>query len=553
MHLYNVIFGRIMKELNYVRFGRKTFDPTAPTLIPQHKLEVWPGYVTAVDKYENGIMLCLDVSHRVLCQNTVLDLMRNVHHSDADNFKQLAMNALIGTVVLSRYTNNTYRIDDIDFNQNPTNTFKGRDGSEITYMEYFKTHYNIHIRDNRQPLLVHNRSVTIIGETEKRFETIYLIPELSYLTGLTDSMRRDFKVMRDIASITRVTPNQRMLGLRTFCKNVSESPGASAILAGWGLTIDSELVQLQARQLDPETISFRRNQISTEHKSNFDATSSELLETIDLNEWLIIYPKSETKRAKSFVDCMERNARPMGIVVRRPQVHVLDSDGTDVYVKTLKTAVKSHHQMVVIVCPTARDDRYAAIKKVCCAQLEIPSQVILGHTLSNETKNRAIVQKIALQMNCKMGGTLWSVKIPFKNVMICGMDTYHDMERKNDSVAAFVSSINGTYTKWFSQSVIQRYREELNNGLCVALVSSLHAYRMENGVLPDRVIVYRDGVGDGQLTMCSEYEIPQLQAAFTQVEPNYKPTLTFVVVQKRINTRIVAVSLLKLIQKRNNL
>lgn len=43
IHLYNVIFGRIMKELNLVRFGRKNFDPTAPTLIPQHKLEVWPG------------------------------------------------------------------------------------------------------------------------------------------------------------------------------------------------------------------------------------------------------------------------------------------------------------------------------------------------------------------------------------------------------------------------------------------------------------------------------------------------------------------------------
>lgn len=48
VHLYNVLFDRIMKILKFVRFGRKNFDPTAPKVIPQHKLEIWPGYVTAV-------------------------------------------------------------------------------------------------------------------------------------------------------------------------------------------------------------------------------------------------------------------------------------------------------------------------------------------------------------------------------------------------------------------------------------------------------------------------------------------------------------------------
>lgn len=61
--------------------------------------------------------------------------------------------------------------------------------------------------------------------------------------------------------------------------------------------------------------------------------------------------------------------------------------------------------------------------------------MINSRTLSNDAKNRSIVQKIALQMNCKLGGTLWSVKIPFQNVMICGVDSYHDAGQKGNSVS----------------------------------------------------------------------------------------------------------------------
>lgn len=41
--------------------------------------------------------------------------------------------------------------------------------------------------------------------------------------------------------------------------------------------------------------------------------------------------------------------------------------------------------------------------------------------------------------------------------------------------------------------------------------------------------------------MVNEYEIPQMKAACTLQDPDYNPGFTFVVVQKRINTRLFAV------------
>ena len=56
-----------------------------------------------------------------------------------------------------------------------------------------------------------------------------------------------------------------------------------------------------------------------------------------------------------------------------------------------------------------RSDRYAAIKKLCIAEKPVANQCCNLKTISNEKKVTSVVQKIALQINCKLGG---EVRIP---------------------------------------------------------------------------------------------------------------------------------------------
>ena len=60
-----------------------------------------------------------------------------------------------------------------------------------------------------------------------------------------------------------------------------------------------------------------------------------------------------------------------------------------------------------------------------------------------------------------------------------------------------------------------------------------------NDTLPKSIIVYRDGVSDGQMNIVREHEITQLASVFRNFD-GYEPKLSLVVVQKRINTRIFA-------------
>jgi len=75
IQFFNVLFNRIMLALRLVRIGRQNFNPRSAHVLPQHRLEVWPGYVTAVNEYEGGLKLCLDAKHRVMRTETIRDLM----------------------------------------------------------------------------------------------------------------------------------------------------------------------------------------------------------------------------------------------------------------------------------------------------------------------------------------------------------------------------------------------------------------------------------------------------------------------------------------------
>lgn len=194
---YNVLFNQIMRTLKYVQINRRLFNPNDPKIIPQHKLEIWPGFVTAVDEYEDGLMLQLDVSHKMLFNVTVRETMTNIHNTcqrTGANFQDLVKQTLLGQVVLTRYNNKNYRIDDVDFDANPEQTFTDRNGEQISYVQYYRSQYGIEIRDKRQPLLINRKERIVAGESEPETLTFCIIPELCYLTGLTDEMRNDEKV-----------------------------------------------------------------------------------------------------------------------------------------------------------------------------------------------------------------------------------------------------------------------------------------------------------------------------------------------------------------------
>ncbi|KAF5302312.1 hypothetical protein FQA39_LY10351 [Lamprigera yunnana] len=536
LHLFNILFKKIMRILLYSRVGRNYFDPQQTRIIPQHKLEVLPGYAIAVDEYEGGVMVCLDTQHRVMRTENVLEALMHLRSTCREGLKEAAFKKLLGTTVLTKYNNRSYKIDDIVWGSNPSSTFETQDGRVLTYTQYYKTQYNIEIMDKLQPLLL-NKQTKKTSSAEKKDYFICLIPELCYLTGLSEDIRGDFKIMKDIAVYTQVTPNQRINSLKKFVDNIDNNPDAKQVLLNWGLTLENATTDISARVLNPELILFGggvRESASAKADWNAVTSKNKVLGPVDLTNWCVFYTPRDEACANNFVELMHRLSGPMGIRVNKPKMNLLQNDRTETYVAAIKQLNMTSVQILVLICPTARDDRYSAIKRLCCVNMPIPTQVINSRTLSNQQRVRAITQKIALQINCKLGGTLWSLRFPVKNWMICGIDVFHSPGMK-ESVSAFISSLNDDITRWHSSVTFQK--SELGDQYKTSFIKALEKYRNMNGVFPTNVVIFRDGVGDGQLKTSRDHEVAQFQSCLRDFGIE-TVKLTVIIVQKRINTKV---------------
>ena len=119
---YNILFNRIMRVLKFSQHNRNFFDPKATIHIKQHNLQVkdqsdlrqastrftninlsqvWPGYVNAVDEYESGVMLQVDLKCRVLRTESVRDVLVAKSKRGGD-WKRDAQRELLNTSVLTR-------------------------------------------------------------------------------------------------------------------------------------------------------------------------------------------------------------------------------------------------------------------------------------------------------------------------------------------------------------------------------------------------------------------------------------------------------------------
>lgn len=139
-------------------------------------------------------------------------------------------------------------------------------------------------------------------------------------------------------------------------------------------------------------------------------------------------------------------------------------------------------------------------------------------------------------------GAPWMIELPLSGLMTVGFDVCHSSKNKNKSYGALVATMDIRLSTRYYSSVTEHMKgQELSNQMSLSMTCALKAYREHHGTLPERILFYRDGVGEGQLHQVFNTEVKLLK---DQLDKIYKSAgkeegcrLGFVVVAKRINTR----------------
>jgi len=88
---------------------------------------------------------------------------------------------------------------------------------------------------------------------------------------------------------------------------------------------------------------------------------------------------------------------------------------------------------------------------------------------------------------------------------------------------------------------LQSPRVEIIQELEDIVHKQLLKFKEKAKCVPRKIFYFRDGVSEGQFLQLLEYELVSIRRACLRLNINYKPTVTFLVVQKRHHTRMFPV------------
>ncbi|KAF3933121.1 hypothetical protein ABW19_dt0201937 [Dactylella cylindrospora] len=127
--------------------------------------------------------------------------------------------------------------------------------------------------------------------------------------------------------------------------------------------------------------------------------------------------------------------------------------------------------------------------------------------------------------------------------MLVGMDVTHPSPlsaKGSPSIASIVASCDDTFMNYPCSLRIQP-RGELIKDVFDMFLERLNEYRRCNpkvpGGKPSKIIIYRDGVSEGEYGRVLGYEFPEIIRACEAFETGYRPRLTIIIVGKRHHTR----------------
>ncbi|KAL2751064.1 piwi-like protein Siwi isoform X3 [Vespula maculifrons] len=540
LQFFNIIMRKCLEHLKLQLVRRNYYDPIDKKRIDQYKLEVLSGIFTSIRQHKENILMCVDITHKIMRLDTLLDIWYNCKRNKSDGktkIRQMFCEEVIGCIVLTDHNNNTYRIRDVDFTLTPMDTFiLSKTGESIRFKDYYQNRYNITLKKIKQPMLLAEGKQKTRNLPSQRENLVYLIPELCRATGLTDSMRKNFSMMTELSLHTRIVPEKRIKKLMAFNQKLHDKSEALNELKQWGLQLENKLVEIQGRKLPMEQICFLDND-NTYAGEQGNWKINPLVSTIKLDKWMVLCEIECRDKWQEFMEILKSEAKKMRFEISYPHISCFKRK-TDLNMEIENVAETTALQLVVCVDSKISYNNYTILKKKCCVDRPIPSQMII---MKERKANLllSIAKKIAVQINCKLGGAPWYVNIPLKGLMVIGFDVCHDKRRKDCDFGATVASLDSNLSRYISAVSKHKKDEELSNDIASHICKFISAYRDNNGNrYPEYIIIYRDGVGEDQLELVYNHEVKKIKEKLDEIYKDMPIKMAFIIVTKRVNTRI---------------
>ncbi|TYZ64147.1 hypothetical protein PybrP1_004440 [[Pythium] brassicae (nom. inval.)] len=510
----------------FVVVGRNLFSPSGKKAIGEGA-DVWFGYFQSLRATQSKLVLNLDLAATAFVQAmSVEDYVREALQLNAlpatfTKPQHAAFNkAISGVKVQITHRPGAcrqHRVNKLSRRGADETFFEDDSGQRVSVAQYFASTYGLQLRHPRLPCL---HVGALKGQNYLPLEVCTIVAGQKCPRKATDTQ------VANMIRFTCTPPQDRKRAIEgKFCEAGFES---DPMLQAFGLNASPQMAEVQARLLPPPNLAYKNGSIWPDMGS-WGMRGKSFFEASKLTSWAVISccdPRRNpiADMAKFFRAVIAQMTQlgmnpptdmpPIVVKTRNQSVRSAFDDA----VRAATDAFRTTPQVVWMVNPTADARVYGDLKRASDTAVGVVSQCMLAKHIRK--CHPQTIANLLMKVNAKLGGknaVLVKTLPEFGNgTIMLGADVTHPspFDRTRPSVAAIIE-----YMKDMTVDLMKRY------------------YR-ETRTLPERIVVYRDGVSEGQFPTVLNYEVTAIRDACAALQNGYAPPITFIVMQKRHNTRL---------------
>uniref|UniRef100_A0A673AZA5 Protein argonaute-4 n=1 Tax=Sphaeramia orbicularis TaxID=375764 RepID=A0A673AZA5_9TELE len=369
--------------------------------------------------------------------------------------------------------------------------------------------------------------------------------------------------------IKKLTDNQTSTMIKATARSAPDRQEeiSRLVSAEFGIVVHNDMTEVTGRVLPAPMLQYggrvstdtgrdcgrglspQNKTVATPNQGVWDMRGKQFYAGIEIKVWAVacFAPQKQCREdlLKSFTDQLRKISKDAGMPIQGQPCFCKYAQGADSVEPMFKHLKMSYVglQLIVVILP-GKTPVYAEVKRVGDTLLGMATQCV---QVKNVVKTSPqTLSNLCLKINAKLGG-INNVLVPHQRpsvfqqpVIFLGADVTHPPagDGKKPSIAAVVGSMDGHPSRYCATVRVQTSRQEVIQDLTNMVRELLIQFYKSTRFKPTRIIYYRGGVSEGQMKQVAWPELIAIRKACISLEEDYRPGITYIVVQKRHHTRL---------------
>ena len=498
--------------------------------------QIYRGYMTSVQITESGYFMRINDVNKIISGKSALKKILEIREENRnlnkdDLFKKINQYFSEHRTVLAKYGNlRTYRVANINFDKSPKNTnitLREKDGKETqcNLVNYYKNQYDLKIKDENQPLIEVELLKKKGPNTEQEKETIYLIPELVFLTGLEHGTNSDDNTTkRKITSKTKMRPGDKVNAIRSIFSLLNSSTnkiytnkqGKEVKIKSpkemqelYGIKIGNNLV-VNARVMPQPHLMFNHaEKFVIPNNGIFRADNpNKVMKFSNENLFYVCDSRERDDARKVFNGLMMKCKQKKFIFSNdfrpdRVKEYCLQrSNNWNDIASELNRLLpnNNNHQYGFVFLSPSMEKNYPALKNYFYKKLGLITQFGITKKLADKKRGNSIQFNLVDQFNVKIGGENHHINFVKENIMknsdvflVIGLKT--QVERATGKVKYCMTSSRNKFLNYINTSIkeCENNKQQRDALLTTMFKDAIQNLMKQSPNPPNYIILYRKG------------------------------------------------------------